>query len=306
MSKKVKLIVVAGPTASGKTALGVELAKAFGGEVISADSMQVYKEIPIASAAPTKKEMGGVPHHLIGTLSVEDEYSVADFVTAAGEKITKITERGNIPIIVGGTGLFIDSLVEGTRFSPVKKDEALREKLEEKSGEELYEMLLSKDPAAAKEIHPNNKKRLIRAIEICEGGITKTRANALSKEGETPYETLYFVIAYNNREGLYERIDKRVEEMLAGGLLEEVKRAYPKMSKTALQAIGPKELQPYFKGEISLEEAKEEIKRQTHRYAKRQETWFRRRSDAVVLPGEAEFSEKVKIAKEKCGEFING
>ncbi len=306
MRDKVKLIVVAGPTASGKTALGVEIARAFGGEVISADSMQVYKEIPIASAAPTKEEMGGVPHHLIGTLSVKDEYSVADFTAAAKEKIKEITERGNIPIIVGGTGLFIDSLVEGTRFSPVKKDETLRKKLEEKSGEELYEMLLSKDPEAAADIHPNNKKRLIRALEICEGGITKTEANALSKEKEPPYKTLYFVIAFNNREGLYERIDERVEEMFARGLVEEVKKAYPNMSKTALQAIGPKELQPYFKGEISMEEAKEEIKRQTHRYAKRQETWFRRRGDAVVLPGETEFSEKVKIAKEKCGEFING
>ncbi|MCD7723929.1 MAG: tRNA (adenosine(37)-N6)-dimethylallyltransferase MiaA [Clostridiales bacterium] len=304
--KKTKLIVVAGPTASGKTALGVEIAKALSGEVISADSMQVYTGMHIATAAPAAAEMQGVAHHLVEFISRESEFSVSDFCNAARAKISEIESRGNTPLIVGGTGLFIDSLVDNISFSPIKHDEMLRQQLCEKSAGELYETLCLKDPQAAKLIHPNNKKRVIRALEICFAGSTKTRQNELSRAGGNPFETLYFIISFNNRQLLYERIDRRVDEMFENGLVDEALKCFAGASKTAAQAIGPKELQPYFRGEITLNEARENIKRQTRRYAKRQITWFKRRHGAVLLPADSMTETQLYAAAiEKSRDFLN-
>lgn len=304
--KKTKLIVVAGPTASGKTALGVRLAKAVSGEVISADSMQVYRGMEIASAAPAPGEQQGVAHHLVGFLEAENEFSVSHFCTLAREKTDEIVKRGNTPIIVGGTGLFIDSFVDNLSFSPAGCDEALRRALGEKEKDELYEMLCAADPAAAAEIHPNNKKRVIRALEICSAGSTKTQQNALSRAGENPFDVLYFVITFADRQKLYDRIDRRVDEMFENGLVEEARQCLLKASKTAAQAIGPKELAPYFSGDITLEEAKENIKRQTRRYAKRQIAWFKRRQGAVLLEADQMTADGLcRKAIEKSREFLN-
>lgn len=274
--KKTKIICVVGATASGKTDLAVKLAKAVDGEIISADSMQVYKNMPIATAVATKEEQDGVVHHLVEFLDADQTFSVADFVERAKVLIDEITARGRVPIVAGGTGLFVDSLVKNISFSEVGSNAEIRNELAEKSNEELYERLLKLDPNAAENIHPNNRKRVIRALELCMSGTSKTEQNENSMLVDSPYDALYIGIGYKDRQKLYDRINKRVDLMLEAGLENEARQMLGKQGLTARQAIGHKELQPYIDGKITLDEATENLKRETRRYAKRQLTWFRR------------------------------
>lgn len=274
--KKTKIICVVGATASGKTDLAVKLAKAVDGEIISADSMQVYKNMPIATAVATKEEQDGVVHHLVEFLDADQTFSVADFVERAKVLIDEITARGRVPIVAGGTGLFVDSLVKNISFSEVGSNAEIRNELAEKSNEELYERLLKLDPNAAEDIHPNNRKRVIRALELCMSGTSKTEQNENSMLIDSPYDALYIGIGYKDRQKLYDRINKRVDLMLEAGLENEARQMLGKQGLTARQAIGHKELQPYIDGKITLDEAIENLKRETRRYAKRQLTWFRR------------------------------
>lgn len=304
---KTKIIVVAGPTASGKTGLAVEIAKAVSGEVISADSMQVYKGMSIASAAPAQKEMQGVAHHLVEFLDQSEGFSVSDFCRLAKEKISEISARGNVPVIAGGTGLFIDSLVDNINFTEAQTDFELRERLMQKDCDELYSTLLAVDKEAAEKIHKNNKKRVARALEIYySSGSTKTAQDINSKKEESPYEALYFVIGFKSREVLYERINRRVDLMVEAGLVEEARENLSKEKATSAQAIGHKELAPYFRGEKSLGQALDDLKRETRRYAKRQITWFKRRENAVWLYADEEGADIVKAAVDKSREFLNG
>ena len=274
--EKTKIICVVGATASGKTDLAVKLAKAVDGEIISADSMQVYKNMPIATAVATKEEQDGVPHHLVKFLDTDQTFSVADFVERAKVLIDEITARGRVPIVAGGTGLFVDSLVKNISFSQVGSNAEIRNELAEKSNEELFEKLVELDPKSAENIHLNNRKRVIRALELCMSGTSKTEQNENSMLIDSPYDALYIGIGYQDRQKLYDRINKRVDLMLEAGLENEARQMLDKQGLTARQAIGHKELQPYIDGNITLDEAVEGLKRETRRYAKRQLTWFRR------------------------------
>ena len=280
--KKTKVIVIVGPTASGKTALGIHIAKQFGGEVVSGDSMQIYKGMDIATAKPTIEEMDGVKHHLIGFVNPQDEYSVASFCEDAKKAVVEITERRKIPIIVGGTGLYIDSFINNITFFQDTNSEKIREELynelNEFGIEKLYDELLSVDSEAAKKIHPNNEVKVIRALEIYRStGKNLTEQNRQSHKNESEYEPLYIGISYKDRGKLYERINTRVDLMLENGLLEETKEFYKKYaSKTAVNAIGYKELKPFIDGEKSFGECVDHLKQSTRRYAKRQLTWFNR------------------------------
>lgn len=274
--EKTKIICIVGATASGKTALGVELAKAVNGEIISADSMQVYKNMPVATAVATQEEQDGIPHHLVEFLDTNQEFSVADFVTLAKECIDDITARGRVPIIVGGTGLFIDSLVKNIKFSDVASDSTIRRELEQKTNDELFDMLCKLDIKASQNIHPNNRKRVIRALELCLQGTSKTEQNENSMLEESPYDALYIGINFKDRQRLYDRINQRVDLMVKNGLIQEAQRELKRAGATARQAIGHKELKPYFDDEIPLDEALDNLKKETRHYAKRQLTWFRR------------------------------
>lgn len=279
--EKQKIIVVVGPTAAGKTALGIKLAEHFNGEVVSADSMQVYKNMPIASAAVTKEEMGDIPHHLVGILEPTEKFSVAEFIKLAEKAISDIAIKGKLPIIVGGTGLYIDSLINGIDFLQEdcsKVREQLEKRAEQKGIESLFDELKSIDPKTAEKLHLNDKKRIIRALEVYYiHNKTMSELNLESKKNGTKYEPVFIGITYENRELLYDRINCRVDIMLENGLIDEAKAAYESsFSKTAVQAIGHKELFPYFKGGKTLQEALETLKQETRRYAKRQLTWFRR------------------------------
>lgn len=304
---KTKIIVVAGPTASGKTSLGIEIAKAVDGEIISADSMQVYQGMSIATAAPTESERAEVPHHLVEFLSRQENYSVSDFCRLAKEKITDISSRGKMPVIVGGTGLFIDSLVDNIKFTEAETDFELRNELMQKSADELYDTLLKIDKEAALKIHKNNKSRVARAIEIYyTAGKTKTMQNEDSRKEESPFETLYLVLAYKNREILYDRINRRVDMMIKSGLIPEAERVLANSgSKTSAQAIGHKELKPYLDGEITLDTAVDNLKKETRHYAKRQITWFKRRENAEMIYMDSD-ENPVLSAVNKCREFIYG
>ena len=278
--KKQKIICVVGPTASGKTGLGIALAKHFDGEVISADSMQIYRDMHIASAAPDDSETDGVPHHLVEFLPYGSSYTVADYVKAAREKISEIVSRGKLPIIVGGTGLYINSLVNNVEFVEQETDLQLREKITQEfdavGGEEMLNRLRQIDPETAEKLHENDKRRIIRAFEIYEStGNTKSFNDEQSIKNESPYDATIIGITYRDREKLYDRINLRVDIMLKNGLLDEARAAFDKnLGGGSIQAIGHKEFFDYFKGEIPLEEAVENLKRSTRRYAKRQLTWF--------------------------------
>ena len=279
---KNKAIVVVGATASGKTALGVHIAKRFNGEVISADSMQIYKGMDIATAKPTIEEMDGIKHHLIDFIDVQSQYSVSNYCDDAEVVFDKIIEKDKIPVIVGGTGLYIDSFLSNTKFLEAASSDNVRKELlleAEKNGiESLYEQLKAIDPDAAKNIHPNNTVRVIRALEIYRTtGKTLTEQNKLSHAVESDIEPLYIGINYADRENLYSRINLRVDLMLEAGLLEEAKEFF-KMnpSKTAFNAIGYKELKPFIDGVLTFDVCVENLKRETRRYAKRQITWFKR------------------------------
>lgn len=280
--QKIPVAAVVGATASGKTALAVELAVRFGGEIVSADSMQIYKGMNIATAKPTEEEKRGIPHHLLDFLPVTEKYSVARFADEAGKAIRDIHSRGKLPIVCGGTGLYVDSLLSNMLFEEEPDHTGMRATLEAKLASEgekaLYDELNAVDPEYAASLHMNNTGRVIRALEMyyLTGELPSVR-RARAVGTESPYDPVYICIEYKNRENLYARIDKRVDVMFASGLEEEAREYFLLDKKsTASQAIGYKELAGYFNGEISLEEAADNLKRATRRYAKRQLTWFRR------------------------------
>lgn len=297
---KIRVAAVVGPTASGKTALGVEIAKALNGEVISADSMQIYRGMDIATAKPTAEEMQGIPHHLIDFLDRGTAFSVADYVELAGKVIKDVDSRGKLPVIVGGTGLYISSLLENIKFADIECDEKLRKRLEneaaEKGNEYLFEKLKIADPESAAELHPNNLVRVIRALEVFElTGKKLSQYKAESRLEETPYDSVIIGLSYSDRQKLYDRINRRVDIMVESGLVEEARAVFESGNmKTAGNAIGYKELIPYFRNECSLEECVEKIKQETRRYAKRQLTWFRKNAKIhwIMLD---EFDDKEKI-----------
>jgi tRNA dimethylallyltransferase len=304
---KPRVLAVVGPTASGKTWLGVQLAKIYGGEVISADSMQIYKGMDIASAKPTEAEKEGIPHHLMGFLDMDVTFSAADYVKLVKEKIDEVLSRGKLPIIVGGTGLYVDSLLENVKFSEGGSDEAYREELmafaREQGAEALHARLAEKDPEAAAAIHPNNIIRVVRALEVCHvTGRRFSKLKAESRTEESPYDSLILGLSYEDRAVLYRRIDLRVEEMAKNGLVEEARELWEAGGmKTSANAIGYKELIPYFAGEMSLEECIAKIQQETRRYAKRQLTWFRK-NDRIKWIILGEFDKKTEILEksQKC------
>ena len=293
---KTKVLVVAGPTASGKTGLGIALARRLDGEIVCADSMQIYTGMPIATAAPTAAERQAAVHHLAEILPPDTPFSVAQYCKLAAETVADIAARGKVPILGGGTGLFIDSFIDHIQFAHVQTNPDLRRELLAKDGTELYRTLQQVDPTAAAEIHPNNKNRVVRALELYYAGITKTAQNAASRRGDSPYEALYFVLCYRDRQVLYDRINARVDAMLAAGLVEE-----------ARQAIGHKELLPYLEGSEPLETAVERLKQETRRYAKRQITWFKRRQGTVVLEPDTMDTERlIAAATAQAEDFLYG
>ena len=282
------LIIITGPTASGKTALSVELAKRIGGEIISADSMQVYRHMDVGSAKVTKSEMDGVPHHLIDVLDPQDAFNVVVFQNLAKKAMDEIYKKGHVPIIAGGTGFYIQAVLYDINFSKDDDNHKIREELEglakEKGVEYLHEELLKIDPASADAIHANNVKRVIRALEYFKlTGQKISEHNEEQREKESPYDFSYFVLN-DHRELLYERIDKRVDEMVTEGLVEEVQQlknmGYDR-SFVSMQGLGYKEILSYLEGEISLEEAIYIIKRDTRHFAKRQITWFKREKEVT-------------------------
>lgn len=281
--QKIKIIAVTGPTASGKTALAIELAKRMGGEIISCDSMQIYRTMDIGTAKPTKAELAEVLHHLIDVLPPDAPYSCSDYVKDAERAVADITSRGKLPIFCGGTGLYLDRFLRGGNDDGAACDDSLREELkrfvDEKGVDALYERLVELDPEAAATIHKNNVKRVMRAIEIClVTGQKKSEIDKKNSEIVEKYDHKVITLAFQNRDLLYERIERRVDLMIEQGLLDETKRLMNEgvfeRSQTAAQAIGYKELLPYLRGEDSLENCVEELKKATRRYAKRQTTWF--------------------------------
>lgn len=275
---KVKVIAVVGPTASGKTALAVEIARRYGGEVISCDSMQIYRGMDIGTAKVTPEEMRGVPHHLIDIVSPEEEFSCADYASMAKAAIEDISSRGRLPVFCGGTGLYLDSVLKNTEFSAAGKDDEYRAQLErEYTPDSLHRMLCEFDPESAAAIHPNNVKRVIRALEIYRvTGRKKSEWDAESRLAEPPYDSVMLGLNYRSRETLYSRIDRRVDIMMESGLLDEVRRLDGPAfrASTASQGIGYKEMLSYFDGNCTLIEAAELIKQYSRNYAKRQLTWF--------------------------------
>lgn len=290
---KKPLIILTGPTAAGKTALSLLLAKAIGGEIISADSMQVYKHMSIGSAKIMPEEMDGVEHHLIDILEPFQDFHVVKFQSLAKEAMQSIYAKGKIPILVGGTGFYIQSVLYDIDFTESEEDEVFRSQLEEFAGKEgseaLFEKLRSIDPESCKIIHANNIKRVIRAIEFYEKtGKPISEHNKEQREKTSPYNFAYFVLE-DDRAKLYERIDRRVDAMLSAGLLDEVK-ALKEMGCTpdmvSMQGLGYKEILEYLDGKCTLEDAVYRIKRDTRHFAKRQLTWFRRERDVIHVSRE--------------------
>ncbi|WP_409275798.1 tRNA (adenosine(37)-N6)-dimethylallyltransferase MiaA [Neobacillus sp. SCS-31] len=279
-----KLVVIVGPTAVGKTRLGVEMAKHFNGEVISGDSMQIYRGMDIGTAKVTEEEMEGIPHYLIDIKNPEESFSVAEFKSLVREKIDEITSKGKLPIIVGGTGLYIQSVLYDYQFSEAPADEAFRARLERKAEEEgneaVHRELADLDPEAAEQLHPNNVRRVIRALEI----VKSTGMPLAEVQKSTKPELLYNAAIIGltmEREMLYERINRRVDKMVEEGLVDEVKKFYDMGLRDcqSIQAIGYKEFYSYFDGTSTLEESVDTLKQNTRRYAKRQLTWFRNKMD---------------------------
>ena len=275
------LIAVVGPTASGKTALAIALAKELGGEIVSADSMQIYRGMDIATAKPTPEEMAEVPHHLIGFWPPEKPFSVAQYAILAREKIDDILRRGRVPVLCGGTGLYIKAIVDHIQYEEeTGGDAALRERLRRQAQDEgnlaVWRQLQAMDPQTAERIHPNNLGRVIRAIEVMQvSGRSIREQEERSRQAPCPYHVIQIGLRYRNRENLYERIGRRVDAMAEAGLLEEARAVRQQgLTATAAQAIGYKELYDWMDGMLPLEEALENLKRSTRRYAKRQLTWF--------------------------------
>ncbi len=300
--KKPLVVVVLGPTASGKTSLGIEIAERFGGEIVSADSMQIYENMDIATAKPTDDELARVKHHLIGFVSAGESFSVAKYKEKAVEAIDEILLKDKLPVVVGGTGLYIDTLIKNTEFFDYAESD-IRAKLEERCNNEgieaLYNELKTVDPITAERLHINDIKRIIRALEVYYStGMTISKQDELSHKNESKYRFCIIGLNANNRQYLYDRINCRVDMMLHEGLITEAENFFSSdISKTAAQAIGYKELKPYFDSLVSLNEAVEKLKMETRRYAKRQLTWFRRNPDIYWLNiDECSKSELVKKA----------
>lgn len=279
---KQRVIAIAGPTASGKTKLAIEMAKKVGGEVISADSRLVYKGFDVATAKPTIEEMDGVPHHMIDIVEPEYDFSVAEFKDRAKVLIDEISARGNVPIVAGGTGLYFRILLENFALPKIECNPELRKELEQISNEELYEELKLKDPVYAQKVHPNNKVRLVRVLEVIRT-LNKPFTDAVGLK-EPEYDVEWVFPQIESREVLYDRINRRVDMMLESGMLEETKRLLEKHGriKNLVCTIGYQEMISYLDGKCSLEEALETLKMNTRRYAKRQLTWFRRTPELGV------------------------
>ncbi len=299
---KPKVIVIGGPTASGKTSLSIELAKKINGEIISSDSMQIYKDMTIGTAKPTVEEMDGIPHHLLDFVSPDERYSVADFKRDAESAIEKILSKKKNPIIVGGTGLYIDSLVYGIEYPDIELDDEYRKKLMQEADTEeglinLYNKAKKIDPEAIQKISPNDKKRITRILEVYNAtGKTKTELEKISRMNGVKYD--YKVFAINmDREKLYDRINLRVDIMLEQGLIAEVENLVKKYSNfpTAMQGLGYKEVVEFLNKEISKEEMIDKIKQESRRYAKRQLTWFRKNKEIIWLDGLADRQKNIDL-----------
>lgn len=308
--RKIPIVAIVGPTASGKTALSVALAKEFNGEIISGDSMQIYRTMDIGTAKPTEEEKQGIPHHLFDILEPSESYSVARYCADAKKAAEEITGRNRLPVICGGTGLYIDSFISNVPFFEQEDIHPLREQLQKEydidKGESLYNELKKGDPVAAEKIHKNNAVKLIRAVEILRSGRTLTKQVELTKETKSPYEPLYIGLDFSNRELLYRRIEKRVDIMMETGLLKEAENLYNReLSATAKAAIGYKELFSYFDGSCSLKEAVETIKINTRHYAKRQLTWFRRNKNTVFIEASQPFEKILEEAENYMEKFTN-
>ena len=287
-TEKTPLLIVAGPTAAGKSDSAVELALRMNGEVISADSMQVYRGMDIGSAKVTREEMRGVPHHLIDCVDPSENWNVVRFQKEARRAVRDITSRGRLPILCGGTGFYIQALLYDIDFTQMEENTPLRERLSamaaEKGPEAVHALLVQRDPASAAAIHPNNIKRVIRALEFMEeGGGSIAAHNSQQRERESAYRSVFFVLTMD-RGKLYERIDRRVDLMMERGLVEEVARLRAmgiQRDSTSMQGIGYKQVYGYLDGEYDLEEAVRLIKRDTRHFAKRQLTWFKREKDVI-------------------------
>ncbi|MBQ4135962.1 MAG: tRNA (adenosine(37)-N6)-dimethylallyltransferase MiaA [Clostridia bacterium] len=305
MNNKKKIIAIVGPTASGKSALALALAKEYGGEIISCDSMQVYKRMNIGTAKPSALEMSEVRHHLIDVKEPTESFSCEDYVSLASSAIDLVSESGRLPIVCGGTGLYLDALLRGGNSAPSIDTSDIRAELSLRAKNEgifaLYEELLRVDPESAAAIHPNNVKRIIRALEIyIASGEKKSELDKRSKELESPYDATVIYLNYLNRDILYRRIDSRVDSMIKDGLVEETRALMAErvfeLNRTASQAIGYKELFGFIEGRESLESAIETLKRATRRYAKRQVTWFSAKD--YILPLDADSDNGLKTFEE--------
>ena len=301
---KTKVIAICGPTASGKTALSIELAKKINGEIVSCDSMQIYRYMNIGTAKPDAQEMQGIRHYLLDIVEPNERYSVADYKRDAKKAIKEIIEKGKVPIIVGGTGLYLDSLIYEIEYQNIEFDAEYREKLEkqvEELGlETLYEEAKKIDPEAIEKISSNDKKRILRILEIYHAtGKNKTEQEKESRKKEVEYDYRVFAINWD-REILYDRINKRVDIMIEQGLIEEVKEILKRYNEfpTAMQGLGYKEVVQYLKGEYTKEEMIEKLKMETRRYAKRQLTWFRKNKQTIWLDGENGIQNNMKIILE--------
>ncbi len=299
-----KVIVICGPTASGKTKLSIELAKKIQGEIVSADSMQIYQEMNIGTAKPTIEERQGIEHYLLDFVSPEDRYSVADYKKDAKKAIKEIIKKGKTPIIVGGTGLYIDSLIYEIEYPNIEWDENYRKELEqrvEKEGlDKLYEEAKQIDSTAIQKISPNDEKRILRILEIYYAtGKTKTEQEIESRKNPISYDYKVYALKWD-RDVLYERINKRVDLMIEQGLITEVEEILQRHKKfpTAMQGLGYKEVVTYLKGEMTKEEMIEKLKMETRRYAKRQMTWFRKNKQTIWLDGQAKVEDNIEIILE--------
>ncbi len=288
MEQKKPLVVLTGPTSVGKTGLSIRLAKAIGGEIISADSMQVYKHMDIGSAKIKREEMSGVPHHLIDVLEPSEAFNVVTFQILCRRAMDIIYRNGRIPILAGGTGFYIQAVLYDIDFTENEEDTTYRDKLaalaEQESAQYLHDMLKNVDPKAADAIHPNNIKRVIRALEFHrQTGMFISEHNETERQKESPYAAAYFVLN-DDRQKLYTQIEKRVDDMLAEGLVEEVRRLQDmgcKRDMVSMQGLGYKEIFSFLDGECSLEDAVYRIKRDTRHFAKRQLTWFKREKNVI-------------------------
>lgn len=285
--KKVPLIAVIGPTASGKTAFGIALAQAFNGEIISADSRQIYQEMSIGAGVPSEQELASVKHHLISHLKPNEVFTLSDFQKVSGELIDQIHQSGKLPILVGGTGLYINAITQNYQLPESEPNQVLRQKYQRMADQEgnsaVYKVLQALDPKAALSIHPNNLRYVIRAIEVA----SQTNLPRFDKRGNSPYLTLYLQIDWDRPE-LYQRIESRIDQQIAAGLVAETEALLQKYGRDlpALTSLGYQEIGDYIQGEISLEKAIENFKKNTRNFAKRQLTWFRKIPQVYSISGE--------------------